>query len=104
MYEQKRLLSDPGMVDIEAELSHWQSSPGALGVQANAARQSDVVATLKFAYDSYLCGGGIPLDERIVSLQEKYSRLVAEQNRLPWGDVDRILRAVWQKMAVTTAE
>ena len=104
MYEQKRLLSDPGMVDIEAELFHWQSRTGALGVRADSVRPNDVVAALKFAYDSYLNSHGRPLDELAISLRGKYSSVIRAENQLPWDDVDRILRMVWKKMAVSTAE
>ena len=92
------------VVNIEAELAHWQQHYPAAAFHRQDFQFNDYVASLKFAYDAYLRYYRQPLDAMLPELHRRYRQDVGDREQLDWQRMASLLAVVWERLQQRGAE
>lgn len=85
------------VVDVEHEMNYWSGQLPDLKCYRPQLLLEHYMATLRFAYDSYLLHPHARIDELLPWLRTKYLG-ISSSRRLDWQDAEPVIRAVWDRL------
>ena len=85
-------------LDIEVELDYWRGCYRRMPFHRQGLAYEAYVPAIKFAYDCYLYHHRDELKLLFPALKERYLRQFPLPQRIEWRSVERIVKAVWQRI------
>lgn len=85
-------------LNMEVELEYWRCCYRRMPFHRQGAAYETYVPAIKFAYDCYLYHHRDELSLVFPALKDRYQRQVPQPTRTDWRTVERIIRAVWQRI------
>lgn len=85
-------------LDIEVELEYWRRCYRRMPFHRQGLAYEVYVPAIKFAYDCYLYHHRDELKLLFPALKERYLRQFPLPQRIEWRSVERIVKAVWQRI------
>ena len=85
-------------LDIEVELEYWHRCYNRTPLYRQGLAYETYVPAIKFAYDCYLHHHRDDLKMLFPALKERYERQFPLPQRTEWQVVERIVKAVWQRI------
>jgi hypothetical protein len=85
-------------LNIEVELEYWRCCYRRMPFHRHGLAYEAYVPAIKFAYDCYLYHHRDDLKMLFPALKERYQRQFPLQQRTEWRVVERIVKAVWQRI------
>ena len=85
-------------LDIEVELEYWRRCYRRMPFHRQGLAYEACIPAIKFAYDCYLYHHRDDLEMVFPALKERYQRHFPLPQRTEWRVVERIVKAVWQRI------
>ena len=85
-------------LNMEVELEYWRCCYRRMPFHRQGLAYEAYIPAIKFAYDCYLYHHRDELTFVFPALKERYQRQFPLPKRTDWRTVERIIRAVWQRI------